>query len=406
MSKTKGRSVPKRKKLFIIADAAVDTGFATVTHNIVNELHTRWDISILGINYYGDPHPIQKKAEVWSPSAIIQGDVYGLSRVKTLLGNIEPDVVLVINDPWIASEYARPFMGTPGVKILYAPIDASNIKPMYTQAINGSFDHVIGYTQYGVDQLKHAGLTVPTSVIPHGVDTQLFYPLDQKEVRLMAELDPDWFIVQVVDRNQIRKRIDLALHYFAQWVHMTDKPDTVKFYYHGALVDEGWDIAQLAQELGIHDRLIISHKNLNPAHGFPLDAMKLMYNVADIKLSTTLGEGWGLTTMESMACKIANIVPNSAALGEWAKGGVLYTDINPIPQYNIKGLNTRGSIPDMASTIKNLEKLYKNSDDRKNIAQAGYNLVHSSQFTWKSVANRFDSVFNEAKAINRDVSDE
>lgn len=401
MTKQKGRIAPKKKKLFIIADAAVDTGFATVTHNLVDNLHQRWDISILGINYYGDPHPVQKKAALWSPTGLMQGDVYGFNRVKTLLTNHNPDAVLVINDPWIAAEYTNTWKDTPGVKFLYTPIDAANIKPMFVTEINKGYDHVIGYTEFGIRELTRAGLSLPSSVIPHGVNPKMYFPLDKAKVRTDAGLDPSWFIVQVVDRNQIRKRIDLAFHYFAEWVHITDKPSNVKLYYHGALMDEGWDLGQLAKELGIDDRLILSHRNLNPAHGFPVEAMKLVYNVADLKLSTTLGEGWGLTTMESMACMVANVVPNYSALGEWAQGGVMYTDISDIPHYNVKGLNTRGGVADMQSTIRALELLYRNDGERDRIAKAGYDLVTQPKFSWNNVAQEFERVFDSAKKQER-----
>lgn len=315
-------------------------------------------------------------------------------------------MVLVINDPWIAGEYKNVWKGTPGVKILYTPIDATNIKPMFIDPINEGYDHVVAYTQFGVEQLRIAGLKLPTSVIPHGVDRQMYFPMDKAKVRLDAGLDPNWFIVQLVDRNQIRKRLDLAFHYFAQWVRMTDKDENVKLYYHGALLDEGWDLGQLAKSLGIDDRLILSHRNLNPAHGFPVEAMKLVYNVANVKVSTTLGEGWGLTTMESMACGIANIVPNSAALGEWAAGGALLTNISDIPQYNIKGLNTRGSVPDMQSTIRALELLYRNNEERDRIAKAGYDLVSQPKYSWRNVVQEFERVFNTAVKQDKVQDDE
>jgi hypothetical protein len=289
---SKGRKVATKPKLFIIADAAVDTGFAQVSHNIIDNLHQRWDIDVLAINYYGDPHPIQHKARLWSPTGTTHGDVYGYSRIENLIRNIKPNVVLLIQDPWIAAEYAHILKKiTEPRKVLYTPVDAANIKKMYVDPINEAYTHIVGYTQFGISELTRSGLSLPTSVIPHGVDKSIYYPLDRTEVRKEAGLSVDDFIVQVVDRNQIRKRIDLAMHYFAEWVHTTNKPDTVRFYYHGALRDEGWDIGQLAKELGIHDRLILSHEDLSPSHGFPIEAMKLVYNVADVKLSTTKGEG-------------------------------------------------------------------------------------------------------------------
>lgn len=152
-------------------------------------------------------------------------------------------------------------------------------------------------------------------------------------------------------------------------------------------------MAQLAKYLGIDDRLILSHRNLNPAHGFPLDMMKAVYSVADVKLSTTQGEGWGLTTMESMACRVAQIVPKYSALGEWTESKVIYTDIDPIPYFSTKGVNTQAGVPTLQSTVKALELLYKDKDLRERTAQAGYELVTQKRFTWQHIAQEFNTTF-------------
>lgn len=109
--------------------------------------------------------------------------------------------------------------------------------------------------------------------------------------------------------------------------------------------------------------------------------------------------------MESMACGIANIVPKYSALGEWPIGGVLHTDISPIPLFNTKGINTRGGLADMGSTIRALELLYKDDVRRFSIAKAGYNLVHEPRFTWKQIALEFEKVFSTAKGMKHDSSD-
>jgi D-inositol-3-phosphate glycosyltransferase len=401
-----GRKGITKKKLFIVADAAVTTGFATVTHNLIEHLHKTWDIDVLAINYYGDSHEIQQKARLWCPVANQPGDVYGLTRMQTLLKGIKPDTVLFINDPWILSEYAAVIKDTPGKKIGYTPIDAKNIKPMFVEEINKVFDHLIAYTEFGKTELVNAGLSIPSSVISHGIDKSHYFPLNKADVRKQAGLDPNWYIVQLVGRNQIRKRIDLALYYFSEWVKRYKLPDTVKFYYHGALIDEGWDIGQLAQYNGIQDHLVLSHKNLNPAHGFPLEAMKLVYNLADVHFSTCQGEGWGLCQMESMACGIPQIVPDFSALGEWCRDdkgnpAVEYASISATPFFNTKGLNTQGGIPDMESTIAALHKLYTDKKYREDLGAKGYRLVTQPKFEWRSVARQFEQTFNTTQIIKR-----
>lgn len=394
---SKGRTVQRKPNLFMVADAGVNTGFASVSHNLIDQLYKRWDINVLAINYHGDPHPIQAKAQLWNPAGVTYGDLYGLSRIATLGKNFNPDVTLMINDPWVASEYVAELRKYPGKKVLYTPIDAKNIKAMFVEELNKGFDHIIAYTQFGADELRNAGLRIPVSVIPHGIDRTNFMPLNKKETRRRAGINEDYYIVQVVDRNQVRKRIDLAIHYFAQWVHNTNKPKNVMFYYHGALRDEGWDIGQLMTYNGVADRLILSHNDLNPARGFPVEHMRYVYNLPDIKLSTTHGEGWGLTTMESMACGIANVVPNFSALGEWANGGVYYTEISNTPYFSIKGLNTQAGVPDMNSTIMALETLYNDNALRDTIGKQGLQLVSQKKYEWSVIAQQFEDVFNTVK---------
>lgn len=279
--------------LFIIADAGVHTGFAQVTHNLVYHLESQWNIHILGINYHGDPHPIQKYARVYNPSAKLAHDLYGFERVIELIKKIKPDKILIINDPWIAIEYAARLKQYAPEYLektyLYTPIDAENIKPGIVQQLN-VLAHVIGYTQFGITQLQQAGLQVPTSIIPHGVNTDVFKPMSKEKARAQNRFSQDWFIVNVTDRNQIRKRIDLAFHYFAQWVQSTKKGDHVKLHYHGALMDEGWDILELAESLHIGDRLIITSPNITASEGLPDELMPYIYAVADVGLSTTMGK--------------------------------------------------------------------------------------------------------------------
>ena len=390
------KSYTKKPKLFIIADAGVDTGFAQVTHNLVEHLHLRYEVHIMGINYYGDPHPIQSKAKLYNPSARAQGDYYGTARVKELLRSIEPDIVFLINDPWVAASYVPLLKGYKGAKVLYTPIDGTNIKNDFITPLN-DFTHIVGYTQFGVTELLKGGLTVETSVIPHGVNTKLYKPIDMKEAREKNGFPMDWFIVNITDRNQIRKRIDLGFYYFSEWVKRTGKTaDQVKLHYHGAMEDEGWDLFQLADALGIHDYFIITAPNITAANGLPLELMPYVYAPANVGLSTTMGEGWGLTTHERMAMRVPMIVPKYSALGEWANGGVHYTEISNIPYFNTKALNTKGGIATLESTVDALETMYVDAAYRQHVAEAGYKLATSAKFNWRNIAQQFDLVFRTA----------
>lgn len=400
-------------KLLIVADAACATGFAQVSHNLIMRLHNEWEISVLAVNYKGDPHPIQQYAQVYSPQAVQPLDYYGYYRINDLQKKIKPDVVLHINDPWVLSEYMQVLKpNTPGKLVFYTPVDAINVKSMYITPLN-KFDRGIAYTKFGADVLIAGGYNSTLDIIPHGVDTTIFFPMNKIETRqtmidkkFVQNLAIDDFIVQIVDRNSLRKRIDLALYGFALWAN--SKPKNVKLWYHGALMDEGYDIAQLADFFGISDRMIYTSKTINPATGVDISMVNAAYNAADVKVSLSGGEGWGLTAMESMATRTANMVVNAAAYSEWAKGGVHYIKPSGIPLVSTKGLNTIQAQADLDDYILGLERMYSEESYRKYIANAGYEIVTREEYTWSNIASRFDAIFTEVlngHKLNSDTKD-
>lgn len=394
----KGRVLKSKPKLLWIGDAVAHTGFATVCHNVLEHLQHQYDVSVLGINYYGDPH----KYSYPIYPAPMGGDVFGINRVPSLLAQIKPHITCIVNDPWLVRNYIAPLRTSMGKLdnkdiftniVAYMPIDGKNIQRAFIEPLN-QIDHAIFYTQFGLDEAKNAGLQLDkTSIIPHGVDLTDFPRMNKKTARAkLPVLKDDWFVVGCVNRNQPRKRLDLALEYFADFAK--DKPDTVKFYYHGALQDVGWDILQLADYYGIGSRMIITDPNMTTAVGVPYDFLRYIYNSFDIQVSTTLGEGWGLTQMEGMACGIPQIIPEWSALAEWAHDGALFVECTT-RQANSGGLNTIGGIADKDQFIAAMNKMYYDTNERQRIGQAGYDLVHQPQFLWKNVADQFDTVFKK-----------
>lgn len=96
--------------------------------------------------------------------------------------------------------------------------------------------------------------------------------------------------------------------------------------------------------------------------------------------------------MEGMACKVPQINPDWSALGEWTRGGALLV---PCTTDGIHpgGINTIGGIVDRELLIDALEYLYKDTEARLELGISGFNLVKNPDFTWQSVAARFNTLF-------------
>ncbi len=391
---SKGRQVREKKKLLIVGDAVAHTGFSSVVHNLADNLLNEYQIAIIGVNYYGDPHPY--KYPVYP--ANLGGDVYGIGRFEQLLTPLQPDIVLVVNDPWIAKEYLSKVKDVKPKMVCYTPIDGKNIKKEFVEPLNG-YNFVVAYNQFGLDELRKSGLTVNADHVPHGVDTTCFYPIKKSEARAKLSLTDDLFIVGCSNRNQPRKRLDLMVEYFAEFAK--DKPENVKLYYHGGLRDAGWDIVQLMQYYGIEDRFITTSPYITANQGVPKEVLKFVYSSWDVQISTSDGEGHAMTTHEGMACAVPQIVPDWSALSEWPRGGVEYVQCSST-YVRTGGLNTIGGIPDKKEFVDKLNLYYYDKDLRKSMSRAAFNTATKDIFKWENVAARFSNIFKTV--LNNDNS--
>jgi D-inositol-3-phosphate glycosyltransferase len=125
-------------------------------------------------------------------------------------------------------------------------------------------------------------------------------------------------------------------------------------------------------------------------------------------ITTTQGEGWGLTTMESMACGVPNIVPDWSALGEWVpddcaiKVPCTSTIVTPT------GINVVGGIPDESRFIEALQTMYGTvemaSETSEQCRDNALKLVAQDQFRWENIGQRFAEVLDGIRKPSMSMS--
>lgn len=378
------------KRLLLISDFACHTGFATVAEHIAQRL-VGWEVSVLAVNYRGDPSPMQRRFPLYP--AWLGGDAMGVGRLAPLIRHIQPDLLLAINDPWIVRHYVAALAEMDGAPplVAYLPVDGTSLRASDVAPLN-ALAHAVAYTRFGLEALRDAGLEAPASVVPHGVDLATFHPLDQAETRARLGLPQDMFAVLVLDQNQARKRLDIAFDAFARFA--ADCPPA-RLIYHGPLeAEQGWDILAMAQDLGIAERLILTGRSITPTQGLRLEDMAAVYALADVKLTTTSGEGWGLTTMEAMACGVPTIIPNFGALAEWAGDAALRVHA-PIPVRHAGGVNTVGRVPLAEDVALTLHQLAGSGQELGHYRRKGLELVERDDYRWDTIAAQFDRVLTQ-----------
>jgi glycosyltransferase involved in cell wall biosynthesis len=394
------------KSLLYVGDANCDSGFARATHKICDYLHAteRWKVHVLGLNHSGDqtpyPYPIYHPTGMTAFPSTRDGSV----RIAQLIQDIRPDVVVLQNDTWNIPGYMRQIARIPKEhrpKVVgFLAVDGKNVQGRYLdgtiKGVDQPLDKAIFWTEFAANEARLGGWSGPTAVVPLGVDTSIYYPRNKMKSRreiLGTELIgvqqvpiEDAFIVGSIGRNQPRKRLDLQIRFFAEFVRRTKADNAFLFIHTSPTGDVGIDIEQAMAYEGIGEHLILSAPPVG--YGLKEPAMAKLINCLDMLMSCAY-EGFGLPVIEAMACGIPTALPRWSALEDlFAPAAHMIhcssTFMTP------GGHNMLGGVPDEEQAVAALTRMYQDANYRGDLADRGLQLVQNPRFDWIQIADAFE----------------
>lgn len=361
------------------------TGLARVSDNILERLQDRWRITVVALSqppgYAGPLHTM--------PGSFLN-DLLGKIVTRRLCLADPPDVLCLYYDPGPVLEFLSTWsLDVP--TMAYMPVDSQNV--MDADGLN-RLAHGIFLTDFGREEARKGGYTGPASVIGHGVDLGIYQPQDQAAARAELGLPQDVFLFSNVNRNQPRKRWDLTLYSFRTFLRMTRATDVFLYCHCDPHSREGWHLPQLAAYWGIAERVLFPAPHLCGPAGFQEALMPLVYSVADVQLSTTQGEGFGLPPLEGMACGVPQLIPDFAALAEWP-GDAAYRVPVSQPIVMSSCTNLVEWVVDYRAMAEAMCTLYDSPASRQGYRARGLALVQQPQFRWDGLADQFHSILSE-----------
>lgn len=320
-----------KTKMLVWSDYCASTGFANVMSNILRRLDPEeFEIDVVAVNYRGDPNYDRERFPGKIYPAISSNikpydDMWGRQKLLDLLREGSYDTLFMLQDVNVADKImhlvnqVRKNYGKKFKTVYYFPIDS----PPHMKWIKNSVSMVdipVAYTRYGYEcasmsdpKLEHRLLK-----IPHGVDLYDFYFIEDRD---SVQQYRQWhfpatigkFLLLNVNRNQPRKDIPRSL----LLLHELKKTrDDVAMFLHMSNGDIGGDLTPVANQLGLKLGVDYFMPEGLTADGFSIELLNMIYNMSDAVISTSLGEGWGLSLTEAMATRTLVIAPDHSAISE------------------------------------------------------------------------------------------
>ena len=234
-----------------------------------------------------------------------------------------------------------------------------------------SSDAIVTSTSQEINELQeyYRGSPKKNYVIIPGVDLSTFYPVEKSFARNQLSIEED-FVILFVGRLDPIKGIDLLLESFSQSPHLkfsrllivggTKNEDDNSYF---------TKMKNLTKHFGIEEKVSFEGSvNQNDLY--------LYYNAADVCVVTSHYESFGLTILESMACKtpvISTPVGASKNLIEDGETGFLV---------NVRSAN---------ELSKKIEHLLEDSVLGSKIGLNSYGLV--KKMSWSEMALKFSEVY-------------
>jgi glycosyltransferase involved in cell wall biosynthesis len=330
---------PKKKKILLLADDfRLPSGIGTISKEIILNTVKHYDWVQLGAALqhpdagkgYDLSADIARETGVEDASVkLIAWNGYGDRNILfSMLQQERPDAIFHFTDPrywtWLYA-LEHEIKTTYGIPLIYYSIWDDLPYPMWNAPFYGSCDLIMGISKQS-DNIHREVLTqngfkvvdydesdellanvnsdeIITGFVPHGLDHNVFKPLDAKDPlyvtmheKIKKSNDVD-FVVFWNNRNIRRKQpgdVILAFKHFVDSLP-AEKRSRVALLMHTQIVDgNGTDLRAVWKAVAPVCKVLFSEAKVT---GQELNAM---YNVADVVVNIASNEGWGLSSTEAI----------------------------------------------------------------------------------------------------------
>lgn len=275
----------------------------------------------------------------------------------------KPTVLVTLFDNWVLK---NPQLAQVDRIVSWTPIDHTPVPPQVADWCGRENVTPVAMSKFGLEQLERKGLTA--AYIPHTVSPTFRRKKGGGE--LMGASD-DAFVVMMnaANKGAAPTRKAWSENLLALSVFAADKPDVYIYLHTEARCPAGIDIPALVNAVGLKDKVRFPDQYAYRMGVFTADSLAKLYTRADVLLAVSLGEGFGIPTVEAQACGTRVIGSNATATPELvSEDGWL---VDGQPEWD-PAQHSFWHRPHVHSIVRALEEAYegKRGESRKAIVKA------------------------------------
>jgi len=380
-------------------DPYISTGYGTVWLNLLTrwvKLKPDWEFYHVGWQNQDRPH----KVDGYTMLPVKEKE-YGYDTVTYYLLKYRPDFLITLADVGWQSGYIDPVAeakkkGWKGKWIAYTPIDTNGWAYTWDEILKMP-DINVAMSKFGEAQMKKHNVE-NVICIPHGVDTKEFKPLAEREELRKKYNFTDKFVCGFVGRNQKRKMLDRGIFLFDNFAK--GKEDVLLLLHTDVEpVKDGWSLPYLLWQIKENKekiKLTKSKLNIRTRQLIDEQQMNEIYNLMDVFLYFTGGEGFGLPGIECQAAGVPLLMTDTTTAYDLCREEFRIPILKDTHGRDMRDVGQNGvyfHYPDDILGAQLLEKVYNRWKETKLEKEREDARNFSLKYDWDLIAPMWLSLF-------------
>jgi len=312
------------------------SGYAREIRDILPFLKKGNEVRQVALGYNG--YPRNDEMIVYHTKTPEVKDHYAKEVLHYALDDFQPDIVLTVQDFWMLPKISFALAHPAKFKwVHWGTLDSEPLDFYSRESLNW-MHYCFWQSHFGAIECKQVVPGLMGEVIYPSVDPKIFHKLDKKKLKEQFKLEGINVLI-CNTRGQQRKNVPILLDAFKEVIK--EIPNTTLILSSGITTTktdsgefDGYDLERFVQELGLVDYVLLPRGRDRG----PIDdkTLNIQYNLADINILPSWGEGFGLPFTEAGICAVPSIGVDHSAVREIVRNRGLLVEPRAYT-YNLDG---------------------------------------------------------------------